>query len=47
MVGLIGSSYAVEQVLGDYPCLEREDVLLAPRYATWRAEKRDIFPWAR
>jgi len=28
-----------EQVLADYPYLEREDVLQALRYAAWRAEE--------
>lgn len=42
IVGLIGSGYSVEQVLADYPYLEREDVLQALRYAAWRAEERDV-----
>ena len=33
VVGLIGTGRTVEQVLADYPCLEREDVLQAVRYA--------------
>ena len=33
IVGLIGSGYTVEQVLADYPYLEREDILQALRYA--------------
>jgi uncharacterized protein (DUF433 family) len=33
IVGLIGTGRTVEQVLADYPYLEREDVLQALRYA--------------
>lgn len=42
IVGLIGTGRTVEQVLGDYPYLEREDVLQALRYAAWRAEDREL-----
>jgi uncharacterized protein (DUF433 family) len=40
VVGLTGKWRTVEQVLEDYPCLEREDVLQALRYAAWRAQDR-------
>jgi uncharacterized protein (DUF433 family) len=33
IVGLIGSGVTIEQVLADYPYLEREDILQALRYA--------------
>jgi uncharacterized protein (DUF433 family) len=33
IVGLIGTGRTVEQVLADYPYLERGDVLQALRYA--------------
>lgn len=42
IVGLIGSGMTVEQVLADYPYLEREDILQALRYAAWRAEEREL-----
>lgn len=42
IVGLIGAGRTVEQVLADYPYLEREDVLQALRYAAWRAEEREL-----
>ncbi len=42
VVGLIGAGQTVEQVLADYPYLEREDVLQALRYAAWRAEDREL-----
>ncbi len=42
VVGLIGAGRTIEQVLVDYPYLEREDVLQALRYAAWRAEDREL-----
>lgn len=42
LVGLIGSGATVEEVLKDYPYLEREDILQALRYAAWRAEEREL-----
>ena len=29
-------------MLGDYPYLEREDVMQALRYAAWRSEEREV-----
>jgi uncharacterized protein (DUF433 family) len=42
IVGQIGAGRSIEEVLADYPYLEREDVLQALRYAAWRAEEREI-----
>ena len=42
VVGLIGSGMTMEQVLTDYPYLEREDILQALKYAAWRAEEREL-----
>lgn len=42
IVGQIGAGRSIEQILADYPYLEREDVLQALRYAAWRAEEREI-----
>ena len=36
LVGQIGAGRSIEEVLTDYPYLEREDVLQALRYAAWR-----------
>ena len=41
-VGMIGVGHSVEEVLADYPYLEREDVMQALRYAAWLAEEREI-----
>jgi uncharacterized protein (DUF433 family) len=42
IVGLIASGKTVDQVLADYPYLEREDILEALSYAAWRAEEREL-----
>jgi len=42
IVGQIGAGRTVEELLNDYPYLEREDVLEALRYAAWRAQEREV-----
>ncbi len=42
IVGQIGTGHSVEEVLSDYPYLEREDIMQALRYAAWRAEEREV-----
>ncbi len=42
VVGQIGAGHSIDEVLTDYPYLEREDILQALRYAAWRAEEREI-----
>ena len=42
IVGQIGAGQSIDQLLADYPYLEREDVMQALRYAAWRAEEREI-----
>jgi uncharacterized protein (DUF433 family) len=42
VVSQIGAGHSIEEVLNDYPYLEREDILQALRYAAWRAEEREI-----
>ncbi len=42
IVGQIGAGVTIDQLLADYPYLEREDVLEALRYAAWRAQEREI-----
>jgi uncharacterized protein (DUF433 family) len=42
LVGQIGEGRSIEGLLGDYPYLEREDVMQALRYAAWRAEEREV-----
>jgi len=42
IVGQIGAGRSIDDVLADFPYLEREDVLQALRYAAWRAEEREV-----
>ena len=42
VLGQIGSGHSVEEILTDYPYLEREDIMQALRYAAWRAEEREV-----
>ena len=42
IVGQIGSGRTIEEVLADYPYLDREDIFQALRYAAWRAEEREV-----
>ena len=41
IVGQIGAGHSIEQVLADFPYLQREDVLQALQYAAWLAEERE------
>jgi uncharacterized protein (DUF433 family) len=42
IVGQIGAGRTLEELLMDYPYLEREDIMQALRYAAWRAEEREV-----
>ena len=42
IVSQIGSGQSVDEVLADFPYLEREDVMQALRYAAWRADEREV-----
>lgn len=42
IVGQLGGGRTIEQLLVDYPYLDREDILEAVRYAAWRAQEREI-----
>ena len=41
VVGQISAGNVVEEILADYPYLERDDIMQAVRYAAWRTEKRN------
>jgi uncharacterized protein (DUF433 family) len=41
IVGQIGAGRSIDDLLVDYPFIEREDVFEALRYAAWRAEERE------
>lgn len=42
VVGQVGAGHGIDEILTDYPYLEREDVMQALRYAAWRAEEREV-----
>jgi uncharacterized protein (DUF433 family) len=42
VVGLIASGATPEEILDDYPYLEREDITAALSYAAWRSEEIDV-----
>ena len=42
IVGQIGAGHSFDEILADYPYLEREDIMQALRYAAWRAEEREV-----
>lgn len=42
LVGQIGVGQSVDDLLVDYPYLEREDIMQALRYAAWRADEREV-----
>jgi uncharacterized protein (DUF433 family) len=42
VVAQIGAGHSVEEILADYPYLERDDVMQALQYAAWRSEEREV-----
>ena len=42
VVGLIASGATPEEILADYPYLEREDISAALSYAAWRVEEIEV-----
>ena len=42
IVGQIAAGRSIDDVLADYPYVEREDIMQALRYAAWRAEEREV-----
>ena len=42
IVGLVASGTTIDEVLADYPYLERDDLLEAMAYAAWRARDREV-----
>lgn len=47
IVAQIRAGRTADEILADYPYLEREDIAEALRYAAWRAEEREIELTAR
>lgn len=42
VVGQVGAGRSIDELLADYPYLQREDILQALRYAAWRAEQCEV-----
>jgi len=42
ILGQLGAGHSIEEILQDYPYLEKEDILQAMRYGSWLAEEREI-----
>ena len=42
VVGQVGAGHSFDEILADYPYIEREDIMQALRYAAWRAEEREV-----
>lgn len=42
IVGQVAAGRTADELLADYPYLEREDIAEALRYAAWRAQEREI-----
>jgi len=42
IVGQLGAGRSADELLAEYPYLEREDIAEALRYAAWRAEEREV-----
>lgn len=42
LVGLLAAGHSIDEVLGLYPYVEREDILAALAYAAWRAEEIEV-----
>ena len=43
IVGQIAAGDTVDDVLAEFPYLEREDVMQALKYAAWRVQEREVF----
>lgn len=42
VVSQVGKGHSIEEILVDYPYLEREDIFQALRYAAWLADEREV-----
>jgi uncharacterized protein (DUF433 family) len=42
IVGQIGAGHTIEEILSDYPYVERADIMQALLYAAWRSEEREV-----
>jgi uncharacterized protein (DUF433 family) len=42
IIGQLGAGVTIDELLDDYPYLEREDIMQALKYASWLASEREI-----
>lgn len=42
VVSQIGAGHSLNDILANYPYLEREDIMQALQYAAWRADEREV-----
>jgi uncharacterized protein (DUF433 family) len=42
ILGQLAVGHLVDEVLRDYPYIQREDVLAALQYAAWRAQEEEV-----
>ena len=42
IVGQIGAGRTIDELLSDYPYLERDDILEALRFAAWKLQEREV-----
>ena len=42
IVGQVWAGQSIDEILANYPYLEREDIMQALRYAAWLAEEREV-----
>lgn len=42
VVGQLAAGQTIEELLAEYPYLEREDIVEALRYAAWRVDDREL-----
>jgi uncharacterized protein (DUF433 family) len=42
IVSQVGADVSINELLADYPYLEREDIKQALRYAAWRSDEREV-----
>lgn len=42
IVGQMSAGQGIDNLLAEYPYLEREDIIQALRYVAWRSEEREV-----
>lgn len=42
VVSQIGAGHSLNDILANYPYLERDDIMQALQYAAWRADEREV-----